>query len=395
MMVVLGGCAAPASCQALPQTSTAEPEVVVVAVIWPGQDLSRARFYVFADAEMKDRVDVFPAGGPSGAGVMVLRPGKYYLMAVVDVNGNDKPDAGDSFGFYGVQDCSAQTHPQPFTVGPDQPHSVSVRILMTMDEGGRLRPVPPGPQQPGSVVGIVVGAGDNQAVVLLLQVDEGPEPLACVVRSEGSFELRAAPGRYRLIVVADADESGSVTDQDLVGWKGQENPQQPDEVTVLPGEVVNAGEIILSAKELPIKPAELPAVLVGHVPGAGLAVGANTTLSLHRDQHLKTLARTVAVGGDGRFCAALAPGTYYAKVTVDFEADGALTAGDMLGFFGVSDIRGGDKPQPLQLAAADLRDLVISLTAQLDDSGRLLALTVENEPANDAQQDKQANDDES
>ncbi len=393
---MLAVCSVLAFSQDAPEAPATEGEVLVVTAIWPGQDLTHTRFLVFADAAMKDLVDVFPAGGSGGSGMLALRQGEYYLMALVDVNGNNKTDAGDGFGFYGVDDCSAATRPQPLKVGPAQPHVLSVRILMTMDDQGHLRPVALEPGEPaaaaGSIVGTVTGAGDRQAIVLL-PADEGLTPLACLVGEDGSFELHAAAGTYKLIVVADADDSGSITDQDLVGWKGPEDGEGLDDLTVDPGETLDAGEVALSPGKLPIEAEELPAVLLGRVPGASLALNARAELTLYDDAEFKSLVHKASAGADGSFCAALEAGTYYAKVTVDFDANGVMSAGDMVGFFGVSDILSGEKPQPLVLAAGDLRqDVVIPLTAQLDGSGRLVAMTATDDAADDAQ-DEGAEDD--
>lgn len=392
VLLLVGGCVGPALCQEAPETPAGQGEVLVVRAVWPGQDLTRTRFYAFSDPEMKDLIDVFPVGGPGGAGLIGLKPGQYYLMAVVDLNGNDKPDAGDGFGFYGVEDCSVATRPQPFQVGPSDPHTLVVHILMTMDDEGKLRPVPPGAQEPGTVVGVVAGAGEKQAVVLLLPADEGLTRHAGLVREDGAFQLQAAPGTYGLLVVADADDNGLVTDGDLVGWKGQENPEGPDELTLRPSETVDAGDIDLAGREL-LGDKRLPAVVVGRVPGAALAVGAQTQVTFYRNQELSDLAHAVTADSDARFCAALGPGTYYAKAVVDFGSDGAMTAGDMVGFYGVSDILSGERPQPLELAANELRaDVVVSLTARLDEEGRLVALTGAEEATDNAQEEEPQDD---
>ena len=203
---------------------------------------------------------------------------------------------------------------------------------------------------------------------------------------DGSFQLQARPGTYGVIAVADADKSGSVTDQDLVGWKGQENPEGPDDLTVRPGETVDAGEIALSVKELLGEADRRPAVLAGRVTGAELARAARVAVSLYSDEELKSLVTIAGVGPDARFCVALEPGTYYAKATVDLEGDGRLSAGDMLGFFGVADIMSGERPQPLALGMGELRvEVVIPLTAQLDDEGKLVAIKAANDAAEDAE----------
>ena len=92
--------------------------MVVVRATWPGQDVEQTTFYVYADAAMKDRRHVFPADAGRGTAVMLLGPGEYYVMAIVDVNANKKADAGDGFGFYGVHSVSAEARPQPLRAYP-------------------------------------------------------------------------------------------------------------------------------------------------------------------------------------------------------------------------------------------------------------------------------------
>ncbi len=141
------------------ETPVVQGQVVVARAEWPDQDLSNTAFRVFADQEFRELVDVFPAGGPDGTAIMALRPGDYYIMAVVDVNGNDRVDAGDGFGFHGVNDLSSQTRPQPLTVRADALNAAVIRILMTRGEDGRLVPIPAAlADTDGFVAGTVTGA---------------------------------------------------------------------------------------------------------------------------------------------------------------------------------------------------------------------------------------------
>ncbi len=127
-------------------------------MVWPGQDLSHATFRVFADAQMTDLVDLFPSGGAGGAGLLALRAGTYYVMVIVDVNANGIADAGDGFGFYGVEDLAASSRPQPLVVGDEVADVAAIHVLMTMGEDGRLAPVPDAPSGDGTVTGRIVGA---------------------------------------------------------------------------------------------------------------------------------------------------------------------------------------------------------------------------------------------
>ncbi len=365
--------AGPAVSQDTPAAADQDNRVmVVVRATWPGQDVEQTTFYVYADAAMKDRRHVFPADAGRGTAVMLLGPGEYYVMAIVDVNANKKADAGDGFGFYGVHSVSAEARPQPLRVTEGQPQTATIDIVMAMDAEGRLAPVARPTEEPGGVIGVVTGQGELTPFVLLLPAGADRQPLAAMAREDGSFEIEAAPGEYSLCAFADANGDGLIDGSDLRSrhWLAMAG-EAP--VKVEAGEQTDLGRIKLALLEGAVE--QVPALLSGLVTGAHLRTSTRARVSLYSDRALKSLVGTTPVGADGRFCVALAPGTYYAKVTVDLEGDGALTVGDMLGFFGVADIMSGERPQPLALSSNALRaDLVIPLTARLDDQGRLVAI---------------------
>ncbi|MFW5866883.1 MAG: hypothetical protein ACOCX2_03640, partial [Armatimonadota bacterium] len=131
-------------CQAdeAPADGTAEAEdlMVLLRAVWPGGDLENTSFRVFKDRNMRELVELYPA--PDGTAMAVLPAGEYYVMAVVDANGNNQVDAGDGFGFHGVSDLSADSAPAPVTVAPEQLNSATIPILMKRSEDGRLVPLP-------------------------------------------------------------------------------------------------------------------------------------------------------------------------------------------------------------------------------------------------------------
>ncbi|MGD9498101.1 MAG: hypothetical protein AB7Y46_17500, partial [Armatimonadota bacterium] len=324
----------------------AQGQIVMARAIWPGQDLTNTSFRVFADQEMRQLVDVFPAGGPDGGAIMGLRPGEYYIMAVVDVNGNDRVDAGDGFGFHGVEDVSAQSRPRPLTVRADALNVVAIPILMTMGEDGRLLAIPGVTRvRDGHVIGSVAGA-EGLVVVVLVPVAEGGHAVAGLVGEDGSFRLSAPPGHYRLCALSDATGDGILGTGDLLATRGWGEEQ--------PLEVLSDSEAGLSALTLaatPQPPAGVPPIVVGRIIGAQAQEGATIQVAFCSDAALRQEAFSVAAGADGRFAAAPAPGTYYVRVTVDQAGDGQLGVGDMMGFFGVADLLGEETPKPVALPA--------------------------------------------
>ncbi len=128
----------------------------------------------------------------------------------------------------------------------------------------------------------------------------------------------------------------------------------------------------------------MPALLAGRITGAEIPEGGRASVAFCTDAQLRNEAFSVAADADGRFAVVAEPGTYYVRVTVDRAADGELGAGDMLGFFGVADVLGGDEPAAVEVAQDTLRtDVEIAISAQIAEDGRLTAWPGEADAAND------------
>ncbi len=349
-----------------------EGQVVMMTARWPGRDdMSNTAFRVFSDQALTELVDVFPAGGAGGSAIMALRPGEYYVMAVVDANGNGQADPGDGFGFYGVTDLSPESRPQPLVVRDDAINAGRITILMTIGEDGRLVPIAEAiAAADGYVAGSVVGAA-APLFILLVPVDEAGHPVAVLADEDGAWRATASPGQYRLCALSDANADGILGAGDpiaLIGF-GEDEP-----LTVKPGEELAVTPPALSPAAEP--PAGIPPVCAGRVTGITPPEGAIIQVAFCTDAALRRQAFAVAADASGRFVAAAAPGAYYLRATVDQAGDGTLGAGDMLGFYGVADLMGGDTPQPLAMVAGALRtDVTIAITARIGEDGRLTTYT--------------------
>jgi len=290
---------------------------------------------------------------------------------VVDVNGNDRADAGDGFGFHGVNDLSSQTRPQPLTVRADALNAAVIRILMTRGEDGRLVPIPAAlAATDGFVAGTVTGA-QGPVVIVLVPAADGGHAVAAIAADDGSFRVAAKPGQYRLCAVSDLTGDGILGAGDLVatrGW-GDDEP-----LGLTPAGELGLSELALTAVEQP--PAGVPPIVVGRVTGVQVEGDATIQVAFCTDEALRQEAFSVAADAAGRFVAAPEPGTYYLRATVDQTGDGVLGVGDMLGFYGVEDLLGQDTPQPLALVAGVLRtDADIAISARMDEDGRLETYT--------------------
>ncbi|MEA3401509.1 MAG: hypothetical protein U9R79_09750 [Armatimonadota bacterium] len=384
LMTMLLAC--PALCQEQaeePPAPQGEGELVIARAVWPDHDLSNTVYRVFSDQAMKQLVDAFPAGGAGGAAGMVLDPGDYYLMAVVDANGNGVPDAGDGLGFYGVETLSSQARPQPLQVREGFVGTATVPILVRMTEGNQLEALPWAVAMTrGTLSGTVTGS-ELPVVVALLPVAEDGRAFAALAAEDGSFSVTAAPGVYRVIAVADGDEDQHASDGDLValrGW-GEEDPAE-----VVADEDLPVGELALAAGA---PPEELPPLVAGRVLHAGLDEGGSITVAFCAEQAMQREVATLRATADGRFAGTVEPATYYLRATVDQRSDDALGPGDMLGFYGVSDLMTERRPQALSLTTnALITGITIPITARISEEGSLTAYQSEEAadtaPADDA-----------
>lgn len=364
-------CAALAHAQDAPATE-GEGQILVARALWPEQDLSKAAYHVFADEARRELVDVFPATNPEGAALLALRAGTYWIQAVVDVNGNDVPDAGDGLGWYGVDELSSEARPQPLQVTGPRLEPVVVPILVTIAEGGGLSALPwAQARRTGTISGTVTG-GEGDLIVALLATAEDQQSTVRRPEADGFFALKAMPGQWRLLVAADRSGDGVLGAGDLIATRGFDD----EPLTVEPGDELLLGEIALLA--CVAAPPELPAIVGGRITGAPLPEGAIGRVAFCPDAALRRVSFSLAADARGGFLAVAPPAIYYLRATIDRDSDGGLAPGDLLGFYGVADLLGGDTPHPLDLPPGALRtDLTIAITARLDETGRLVTYTAE------------------
>ena len=81
---------------------TNEPQHYLEKVIWKGQNLSQTNISVYRDEKLKDLY----TSGITRLGTFALRvePGRYYLVAYVDVDSSGKFDEGDGYGVLGINE---------------------------------------------------------------------------------------------------------------------------------------------------------------------------------------------------------------------------------------------------------------------------------------------------
>jgi uncharacterized protein (DUF2141 family) len=380
--------------------------MVMGTILWPDHDLTKAQVRFYRDPQMSDLFDVYAAGGGNGGFVAVLEPGQFYLMAIADLDGNDKLDPGDGIGYYGVARFDPATQrPRVLRVPQDGlVRDVQIPITATLNADSQPVPVEGEPAEvttlPSGLQVLVSGTVAERfdhagpVFVALLTADHGaPVAVARLEAGEADFELECAPGSYRLLALADVAEDGRFGPGDrlaaygIADWAAAptELPaldldgtgDAPGLTLTLSGRLGAEGAITDAAGNgsARLDMAALPAVLCGtlRLPTEGAA---SAMVRISADAGMQELATVAAVDPDsGAFVALLAAGTYYLTALIDANDDGSFGPGDLVGFHGVTDLK-AEVPQPIALGAAAIQPGVeITPAGQVAEDGGLIPIT--------------------
>lgn len=378
-------------------SADAAPPVRVVPVMgrvtWPGHDLSAAQVRIYADPQQTKLLEIYPCGGPTGAFVLALPPGSYYVMVVSDQDGDKKPSAGDGLGFYGVTDPESRPQELVIDEGSDV-LSLVIPISFQIGEGGRLEPVavealPLGGDTGAQVSGHVTGLPDTTSARYALLIPVGPQtpPQVAAVSADGAFSLTASPGGYYLLAVEDLNDSGSVDCGDLFGLLDYEPSMGPSLPVLRLSADHPVSDVSLDLRWAldsearlrtgdgdqlgpRVQLATFPAVCAGTVTRLGRPV-ADAQVRLYADESLTRLCRAVHTDAEGRYVVAVPAASYVLAAVRDVNGDREVGAGDEVGFLGVDEGNLAAKPQRLSLRAGELRSgTALPLVAVIDAEGK-------------------------
>ena len=368
--------------------------LIMVGLVWPDHDLSTAQVRVFRDARRQDLVEAFPAVDATGKVLLTLAPGTYYLTALVDLNNNGKLDAGDGLGFHGVMDPNTD-QPQPLEVKAKL-SALRIPISLVMREDGKLAPTSvklaapetPPPVKECRVAGTVSGGspGKAQVVLLVAKSPRGPS-YAALPAAEGGFSVTVLAGEYYIFAAEDTNGTEGLGPGDLFAVHGYGAEMGHDFPTVkveqdtadipltLQWRVSDTG--LLKSLDDTVEGPQvalqtLPAVLIGSI--ANVPEGSKAIVSACTDSRFGGEVDTASTS-DGRFVLSLGAGVYFLNVMSVRNPDGVTrAAGDLVGFYGVSDLRLAHGPQPVALRPGELRVVEIRLVARLDEQMRPVAI---------------------
>lgn len=372
-------------------------------VIWKGYDLSHTNVSVYRDEKLKD---IYTSGvSKLGTGSFTLRvePGRYFLVAYVDVDGSGKFDEGDGYGVLGVKDWSdeKQSH-VAIEVGENTAiKGIQIPItarLQSVDETQKLVPATsykPSEYQQFKTELIKATSGLRGTLNYTGEVDIGQEHklvlaytdtswkyragIAIVNDKTNEWELRLKPGKYYLMAIVDKNASNKLDDGDIFGFYGLKDIYKkgafPEPVLVKPSLFAENVEIDLTATYQSINLTESTkgtAIISGRVfpiPQSATQVRIEV---YDNSAFVKPIATTVT-NPDGTYRLQLPPGEYYIIANHDADGDGRYSKGDKLGGLGTDSIT-TEQPTSVLFGAGETIDIYIRLSAQYDAEGQLVAI---------------------
>ena len=309
-----------------------------------------------------------------------IQRGKYYLMAIIDKNQNNRFDTGDYVGAFGIQNLRSD-FPTPVFIDPNQfMEGVTVEISGRKSKNGRITPIKArllsGQTTSDSMISVsgkIIGLKQEIEKALVLAYTS-PALLSAVavseVRADGSFSFSFPSDHvYYLLASVDVDQDGTYSTGDLVGGYGTlDLVNDPPQALTLPNvdstEQLNNLQILLTATygadgqlipmaEIPTVPTNLDSIPSG-ISGRILTndiYSVETTkyreviISVSKtDDFSQAIAIPIDVGSDGYYKIPLMPEDYYVMAVIDLNGDRKAGINDGVGVFGTRrPVRG--KPQ--------------------------------------------------
>ncbi len=193
----------------------------------------------YTDTSWKYRAGITQVDAKTGRWELRLKPGKYYLMGIVDKNSSNRLDSGDTFGFYGVAKIGQPgSFPQPILIEPNtftEGLEIQISAIYTTKRQTEKSKIT------AAVTGTVNATPQGEAVIRI----EAYRTAALVVPvastqtdADGKFRLQLPPGEYYLLTNHDADADGRYSEGDSLGGWGTNaiTSHPPARLTLADGE---------------------------------------------------------------------------------------------------------------------------------------------------------------
>lgn len=299
---------------------------------------------------------------PSGEWTLNLASGKYYLMAILDNNGTNTLDAGDDFGFYGIENLqSRNAMPQPVLVAANKwTEDLRITITATYDAVRKNEGYQAMLEKGGTPVDVIGTVSPPQAAPVLVQAYSDSRfvtPLASTeTDAESTFRLKLPPGEYYLIATLDADGNGRYSEGDGLGGYGTTDitAQQPTPLVLTEGHSEGQAEhtvdIIISARydangqlqtALPGVETDIEqGSIAGRITFDGKPPVPKTkevsgVLSLaYTSDFQSPVPMPITLTDEGAYRVSVLPGSYYVMAVIDGNGDGNVGIADGVGLYG-------------------------------------------------------------
>ena len=373
-------------------------------ILWDGHDLSHANVSVYRDERLRE---LYISGIPQvGDGRFTLRvePGRYYLVASIDVDKSGNFNVGDGFGVFGITAWNDKTQKYQIIEIGSRETVRDIEIPITAratDAGGKFNIVPESEYRPSTLqrfesdlrtatsgcMGTVTLAGDNgvpkpsaatdQKTLILAYTDLSWKYRAGIttVSASGAWTLNLPPGKYYFMAIVDNNGTNRLDAGDSFGFYGVENMRKrgefPEPVLVSPNKFTGNIGITIGAiyQQSNRMNEENSSILTGKVSLPGRT---SARVEVYADAALVNPIASGETAADGTFNIALPPGEYYVLVNLDADKNGRYSEGDGLGGYGTLDIT-TTPPTPVTLSAGENLNIELLLSARYDANGHLHA----------------------
>lgn len=374
-------------------------------VIWEGQDLSHTSVSVYRDEALEM---VYISGIPQlGDGQFTLRvePGRYYLVAYVDVDKSGSFDVGDGLGMFGITDWNDDSQNKQAIEVVDGEKIRGIEIPITARAtyiDGKPGVVSMSEYEPSEFQQFQtelrkVTSGCSGTLKLFRQLPEVSKPRRISAKAlilaytdlswkyragitrvtpNGNWSLNLPPGKYYLMAIVDNNMTSKLDSGDDFGFYGVEDMRKrgnfPQPVLVSPNQFTENIEITITAtyqnrKETQRKATSTLTGIVSPVPGDITA-----RIEVYADPALVTPVASAETRPGGAFRLALPSDEYYVIANLDADKNGRYSTGDGLGGYGTMDIT-TQPPTALALAENESREIELVISARYDTNGLLQA----------------------
>lgn len=372
-------------------------------VVWKGKDLTQTNVSVYRDEKLKDLYTSGLTNAGSGDFTLRVEPGKYYLVAYVDIDKSGKFDEGDGYGVMGITkwENKEQKHQSVEIAEKAKKEGLQIQITARLQRiGEELRLVSTSLYKPSEykkfqsdltlatsgcrgIVKYTEAPSQEKVRTLILAYTDTSwkfrAGITVVDPNTNTWELRLKPGKYYIMAVVDKNSNDKLDAGDKYGFYGVSEMKKGRS---FPIPVLVKSNVFTLHIDIPItatyattpKPEsrENSAIIKGRVePLPDKAT--NVQVEVYATSALVRPIATAKADSQGKYIIQLPPGDYYLVANHDADGDGRYSEGDALGALGTSTIV-TNPPPAVVFHAGETRAVNIQLSARYDADGQLVPM---------------------